>query len=50
MNVDLIVRPYDWEVGENSGRKAYVETMYVTIEEDPFADKYSGGEEEMPFK
>lgn len=50
VNVDLIVRPYDWEVGENSGRKAYVETMYVTIEEDPFAEKYSGGEEEMPFK
>ena len=41
INVDLIVHPYEWAVSGKSGLKAYVQSLYVTIEEDPLEEKYS---------
>lgn len=46
--VDLIVRPYNWIAKGETGVKAYLKTMYVTIAEDVFESKYYVPEDEEP--
>lgn len=52
-NIDIIVRPYTWDVNGKGGIKAYVKNMYVTVAENEFEKKYRNLEEDdedVPFK
>ena len=37
---DIAINPYHYEVNGKSGIKAYLKTMYITIAEDDFEDRY----------
>ena len=39
-NVDLMINPRPWDDGGTTRIKAYLRTMYATIVEDEFAEKY----------
>lgn len=39
-NVDMILRPYEWEVNGKTGVKAYLKALYLTMVEDDLELKY----------
>ena len=46
INVDLDIRPYDWDIQGKTGRTAYLQSICVTQEVDRFLDRYA--EQESP--
>lgn len=50
-HIDLTVRPYAWKVNDKEGIKGYLRTMYITIAEDEFAERYTfdNEDEALPF-
>lgn len=45
-NVDLDIRPHDWDVQGKTGRTAYLQSICVTQEVDRFLERYA--EQESP--
>lgn len=40
LNVDIDIRPYDWEVNGKTGRTAYLHSIFVTQDVDRFASRF----------
>lgn len=45
-SADLIVRPYEWTVNGKSGVKAYLQSLFVVLEEDELERKWAINEAE----
>lgn len=39
--VDMIIRPYHWNVNDAHGTKAYLKSIFVTVDETPLDLKYA---------
>lgn len=49
-NVDIKIRPYEYDINGKTGVSAYLKTMYATLLEDELDAKYASlGEDELPF-
>jgi hypothetical protein len=42
---DVIIRPYQWAVNGNEGTKAYLKTLFITLDEDDLELKYANVED-----
>lgn len=40
-HVDLILNPYSWSASGNTGVKAYLKALYITIDMDPLEARYA---------
>lgn len=36
----IVIRPYNWDVGGKTGVKAYLQSLYVKVIEDPYAEEF----------
>lgn len=48
--VDLVINPYNWEVGENTGIKAYLKNGFFTLNENELDLKYADVPDANPTK
>lgn len=39
-STDIVINPYHWEMNGNTGIKAYLKAIYVTVATDAFSSKY----------
>jgi hypothetical protein len=47
LTADMIIRPYNWSARGDTGIAAYLQSLYVTIEEDYLEQKYAAIDEEQ---